>query len=122
MPSPTQRTLAALRQLGFTAGVVEKFNVHARVRQDLFGCIDIVAMMPGVGIVGVQACAGPSHAARRAKSLREPRLRTWLASGGRFEIASWSKRGERGKRKTWTWRREELTAADLDVVVESEAA
>ena len=113
MTSPTQRALKDLRTLGFTAQVVERFNPHAKVRQDLFGCIDIVAVREGCGILGVQACAGASHAARRAKSLDEPRLRAWLAAGGRFEVFSYAKRGGRGERKRWQLRREELTADDL---------
>lgn len=106
--SPTQRTLQALRKLGFVAAVVERWNPHARVRQDLFGCIDIVAIRDGIGILGIQACAGASHAARRDKAAAEPKLRTWLECGGRFEIWSWAKQGARGKRKTWTLRREEI--------------
>ena len=113
MISPTKRALADLRSLGFVAQVVERFNPYAKVRQDLFGCIDIVAVREGCGILGVQACAGASHAARRAKSLAEPRLRAWLAAGGRFEVFSYAKRGGRGERKRWQLRREEITADDL---------
>jgi len=90
--------------------------VQARIRVDLFGVIDLIAMREGVGVVGVQACAGASHAARRAKAIAEPRLVTWLASGGRFEVASWSKRGKRGSRKRWAIRREELVLVNGEVV------
>ena len=113
MISPTKRALADLRSLGFVAQTVERWNPHAKVRQDLFGCIDIVAVREGCGILGVQACAGASHAARRAKSLAEPRLRAWLAAGGRFEVFSYARRGGRGERKRWQLRREEITADDL---------
>lgn len=101
--TPTQRTLAECRRRGWTAQVVEHWNPFARIRQDLFGCIDIVAITPS-GITGIQACAGSSHAARVAKSIAEPRLRAWLEAGARFEVWSWTKRGARGKRKTWTLR------------------
>ena len=113
MTSPTQRTLAEAKKLGFTSQVVEKWNSFARRRIDLFGVIDVVAVMPGVGIVGIQTTSGSCHAARRAKALAEPRLAAWLASGGRFEIWSWGNRGERGKRKEWTLRREEIFAGDM---------
>lgn len=86
--SPTERTLAALRKLGFTAQVVERWNPHAKVRQDLFGCIDIVAVNEH-GILGVQACVAASLAARCTKSEAEPRLLTWLQGGGRFEVWAW---------------------------------
>lgn len=111
MTSPTQRTLKFLRDGGHLAQVVERWNAYAKVRVDLFGVIDIVCVpLSGKGIIGVQACAGASHAARRTKSLAEPRLLTWLNAGGRFQIISWAKQGPRGKRKVWVPRVEEITA------------
>ena len=108
MTSPTQRTLARARELGWTCQVVERWNPYAKVRVDLFGCIDIVAVHPDCGVLGIQACADGDHARRVAKAQAEPKLRAWLAAGGRFEVWSWGLRGERGKRKTWTLRREEI--------------
>jgi hypothetical protein len=113
MSSPTSRTLERLRSDGWTAQVVEKWNPHARIRQDLFNVIDIVAIKAGHKILGVQACAGASHAARRTKSLAEPKLFTWLAAGGTFEIWSWAKRGPRGERKVWTLRVEPIVGTDM---------
>jgi hypothetical protein len=107
--SPTQRSLAYARKLGMVCGIVEKWNPHAKIRQDLFGCIDIVALDDsGAGPLGIQACAGASHATRRTKAIEEPRLAKWLAQPARFEVWSWSKLGPRGKRKVWTLRRESL--------------
>jgi hypothetical protein len=111
--TPTQRALAFYKELGFVCAVVEKWNPHAKIRQDLYGCIDILCCRRGVGIIGVQACAGSSHAARRTKACAEPKLAEWLAAGGRFEVISFAKRGARGKRKLWTPKREELTKHDL---------
>lgn len=110
--TPTQRALADLREEGWTAQVVEKWNPYARIRQDLFGCIDIVAVKADGGILGVQACAGASHAARVTKAKAEPKLAVWLAAGGKFQVWSYAKRGARGKRKVWTRRVEELSATD----------
>ena len=109
--TPTQRTLAECKRRGWTAQVVERRIPFNNVTIDLFGCIDIVAIM-GTSLVGIQACAGSSHAARRTKALAEPRLCAWLAAGARFEIWSFSKRGARGKRKMWQLRAESLTVAD----------
>lgn len=111
--SPTERTRAELKKLGFTSGIVERWNPHAHVRQDLFGCIDLVAMREDCGIIGIQATSGDNHSHRKAKAVTEPRLKTWLLCGGRFEIWSWSKKGARGKRKLWELRREELFAHDV---------
>lgn len=118
--SPTQRSLKLARELGFTAAVVERWNPHAKIRQDLFGVIDLLLVKHGIGIVGVQACAGASHAARRAKSLAETKLVEWLHAGGRFEVWSWSKRGARGKRKLWEVRREEITKDDVIIIGQPE--
>lgn len=136
MSSPTSRTLDLLRKEGWTAQVVEKWNPHSKTRLDLFGGIDVFACMPKAwaecveideahrvvtfgppkepgGFLGVQACAGASHSSRKAKLLSEKRMAIWLAAGGRLEIWSWSKRGARGKRKTWTARREPLSLSDF---------
>lgn len=110
--SPTARTLSLLRGQGYTAGVVERYNRFSRTRHDLGGCIDIVAWKPGHGIVGIQACAGASHAARLTKAKEQPGLTTWLAAGGKFAVISWAKQGARGKRKLWTDRWEWVSAAD----------
>ncbi len=122
MATPTKRSLDRLKQLGFEAGVVERFNSVTKRRHDLLGVIDIVAVREGIGVLGVQATSGDNHASRRTKALAEPRLRTWLASGGRFEIFSWSKKGKAGKRKLWELRREEIFLHDLDPAEEREDA
>ena len=113
MTSPTARTLAAFRSLGFTSRVVERFCPFSKRRVDLFEIGDVLAVCEGVGVLLVQATSGTNHAARRTKALAEPRLREWLASGGRFEIVSWTKAGARGKRKTWQMRREEIVLEQL---------
>ena len=105
--SPTQRSLAHARKEGFICAVVEKWNPHSKTRSDLFGLFDILMICEG-SIIGVQACAGASHAARRVKMLAEPRLETWKEAGGEAWIYSWAKQGARGKRKVWTLRRESL--------------
>ncbi len=108
--SPTQRTLAWLRSARFTAAVVEKWNPHAKLRQDLFGFIDIVAMHEGSpGLLGVQTTSGSGHSSRRAKILASPEARMWLNAENRIWIISWSKKGPRGKRKVWEPRIEPIT-------------
>lgn len=117
--SPTQRTLALLKAEGWTAAIVEKWNPWAKIRQDLFGCIDILAIIPPHSIYakgeikGVQATSSSNHSARVNKSIAIPALKTWLRAGGVFEVWSWSKKGPRGKRKTWTVKKEAITLKDL---------
>ncbi len=111
---PTQRCLKDLKDLGFERQVVERFCIFSKRRIDLFGIIDILAIRPGIGVLGIQVTSGSNHAARRTKACAEPRLKMWLDSGGRFEIWSYAKKGARGKRKTWQLFREELKVARED--------
>ena len=100
--TPTQRTLAALRADGWCAEVVERWNPHARVRQDLFGGIDILALR-GAETLGVQCTT--TGVAERVRKLRAlDTLATMLAAGWRVEVWGWRKAcaaGKRRGRKTW---------------------
>jgi hypothetical protein len=85
--SPTQRTL---RLQGYPlVGVVERFNPHAMVRQDLFGILDVLAV--GADIVGVQTTSG-SNAASRVKKLQQSEALPLLkAAGVRVVVYGWRK-------------------------------
>ena len=128
--SPTARSLDLCRDLGWTAGVVERWCGPAKKRIDLFGCIDVVALdftvtyietdpLSGYvytrsGIVGIQCCAASGHAAHVTKAKAEPRLKLWLEAGGRYEVWSWHKYAKPKDGKWWRVRREAITLADLD--------
>ena len=51
---PTERTLKLCRSNGWIAHVVERWNQFAKVRQDLFGFIDVISA-DGQQIIGIQA-------------------------------------------------------------------
>jgi len=61
--SPTQRTLKHLRELGYTAEVVERWNPHARVRHDLFNIIDVLGVSE-TGVAAVQTTSAGNMKAR----------------------------------------------------------
>jgi len=76
--SPVQRTLAHLDSCGYElVQVVERWNAHARVRQDLFGIFDVLAIrtIPSdrnsssciTETVGIQVTTGANVAARIKK-------------------------------------------------------
>lgn len=110
--SPTQRALAFCKKNGWTAAIVERWNPYARVRQDLLGFADLVVLDgQGGGVLAVQVTSGSNHAARRTKTMAEPRAASWLAAPARIEVWSYSKRGVRGKRKLWELRRERITTS-----------
>lgn len=90
MSSPTQRTLASLKAQGYTAAIVEKWNPHARIRQDLFGFIDVLAIREGE-VLGVQACAGSSASARVKKITEHEHIAAVRKSGIRVEVWAWRK-------------------------------
>ena len=103
--SPTERTLRECRRMGWTCAVVEKWNPHARIRQDLFGMFDVLALTPD-GIVGIQ-CTTAAHMAERARKLADNAiLTTWLEHAG-AEVWGWLLR-PRGRRK-WELRRRRIT-------------
>ncbi len=104
--SPTARSLAHLKELGYQAKVVEKWNPFAKIRQDLFG-VDLLALKPDEVLV-IQATTGSNHAARRTKLEEAGFIALWNGAGVTLEIWSWAQQGPRGKRKPWQVRRERL--------------
>lgn len=115
MPSsPTQRTLALLRSGGWTVGITEHWNPHARIRQDLFGFVDVLALRSGSATLAVQCTSGTNHSARVSKILELSIARLWLSCGNRIRVISWSKRGPRGRAKHWEPRIQEITLQDFE--------
>lgn len=88
--SPTERSLAHLRGRGYLVAVVEKWNPHARIRQDLYGVLDLLAVKPGE-ILGVQTTTLNNLSLRIQKfsdSDTVPKLRE---AGMRLEVHGWRK-------------------------------
>jgi len=111
--SPTQRAKADLKKMGAEVAIVEKWNPHAKIRQDCFGFIDLIVLL-GTNMIGVQVTSGSNHAARKAKIAAEPLARAWLMTGALIELWSYSKKKPRGERARWECRKEEITLRDLE--------
>lgn len=102
--------------------IVERWNAHAGphgVRQDLFGIIDVLALDPERGVVGVQSC-GQDFAAHEHKLLedRAQECIDWLSTPGTcLELWGWRKvklhRG--GKATRWQPRIRDFTLEDFGV-------
>jgi hypothetical protein len=105
MSSPTARTLAECKKRGWTVQVVERWIPQARIRQDLFGFIDLVAM-DGKCIYGIQSTSGSNLSARLKKIGAEPRALAFLESGGRILVQGWRKLKKTGR---WEVREIEVT-------------
>lgn len=67
MTSPTQRSLNYLRKNGCLADVVEKWIPFARIRKDLFGFVDILAIDECGNVLGIQATSRANQASRISK-------------------------------------------------------
>lgn len=102
--TPTARTLAELRKRGYLAAVVEKWNVHARVRNDLFGFVDVIALK-GEKTLAVQATSGSNVSSRIAKIRESLNLPLVLAAGWRVAVWGWRKNSA-GR---WVLREEEVS-------------
>jgi hypothetical protein len=120
LAKPVPRTMAKLRADGWTVDVVERFIGWGQfgTRKDYLGFADLIACKPGVGILAVSCCGTRSFAPHLAKHRTSPELRVWLASGGRFQIWGWDKKGAAGARKLWTARVEEHTVESLGPLLE----
>ena len=93
--SPTARTLKQLRDDGWLCQVVEHWNSFAKIRQDLFGFIDILAVREGQTL-GIQVTTESNAAARRSKMLdTESHLRAFLRGGNLVQLWTWQKRKSR---------------------------
>src|ERR1043165_6210131 len=112
MSSPTIRSLALLRELGYTAKVVEHWNPYAKIRQDLFGA-DILALKPGKPVLVAAATTRSNRAARRTKLDGAGFTALWEGAGAQLEVWSWTKQGSKGQRKTWTVRRGALSGRSV---------
>jgi hypothetical protein len=88
--TPTQRSLAHLREQGATVVVVERWNPFSRTRQDMFGIIDLVALLDGQTI-GVQTTSLSNMSARVKKIAECEHLPALRKSGWRLLVHGWGK-------------------------------
>ena len=111
--SPTQRSLEKLRKEGWTCAITERWNAYAKLRQDLFGFIDVLAFR-GNEVLAVQTTSGSNVSARLDKIHGLQSASLWLESPNRkIVIHGWAKRGGRGEVKHWDCR--ELFVAPFQV-------
>lgn len=89
------------------AQVVEKWNPYARVRQDLFGAIDIVAIKPGLMTLGVQTTTAGNMSARVQK-LNDLETVRVLKQTGHWKVIVHGWRRPTKRRRQWTLREQEL--------------
>lgn len=102
--SPTQRSLAKLREEGYQVAVVERWNPHARIRQDLFGFADLLAVGNGE-TVAVQTTSASNMAARIRKIAESDQVAECRKANWRILVHGWRK-DSKGK---WICRVEDVS-------------
>lgn len=114
--TPTQRTIRELRNNGIKCAIVEKWNHHIKIRQDMFGIIDIIALDPEKGVIGVQSTG--TAFSRHVHKLQEEKAQEtldWLKTpGATLELWGWRKvkRVRGGKQMIWKPRVGDFFIAD----------
>jgi hypothetical protein len=101
--SPTKLTLRHLREQGYTAEIVERWNSHAGVRQDLLGFIDVLALR-GAETLAVQTTSASNVASRVKKIALCQHIGAVREAGWAIHVHGWAKKAGR-----WT------LAQDVDV-------
>jgi len=88
--TPTQRSLAHLRAAGWQVAIVEHWNPFARIRQDLFGVLDLLAVRDGVTL-GVQTTSGNNVSARVRKIAESETVPALRDAGWLLHVHGWRK-------------------------------
>jgi len=70
--------------------VVERWNVHAKIRQDLFGFVDILALC-GADTIAVQSTSWANVSSRAKKIAESPLVDAVREAGWRILIHGWRK-------------------------------
>jgi Trm5-related predicted tRNA methylase len=96
--SPTELTLKHLRAEGWTVAVVEKWNPHARIRQDLYGFIDILALR-GSETLAVQATSYTNMSSRIKKIAEIETVAAVREAGWTIWVIGWRKVNNRWTHK-----------------------
>lgn len=88
--SPTQRSLAVLREQGYTVAIVEHWNPFARIRQDLFGFIDLLALKDGETLA-VQTTSYSNMSARVKKIAEHELVSVVRKANWKIVVHGWKK-------------------------------
>lgn len=71
--------------------MVEKWNHHIKIRQDLFGIIDILCVGNGETI-GVQSTSKNNFASRKTKVLNSDKTIPLIQNGWKLDVHGWEPR------------------------------
>ena len=86
--SPTQLSLAKLREEGYTCWITEHWNNWSKTRQDLFGFIDILALK-GNETLAVQTTTAANLNARVKKISNHENVGVVREAGWTIHVHGW---------------------------------
>ncbi len=89
--SPTALSKRHLEADGWLVAVVEHWNPHARIRQDLFGFIDLLALR-GAETLSVQSTSATNVSTRVNKIGASPHVGIVREAGWAIHVHGWSKK------------------------------
>lgn len=92
--TPAARSKKLLEERGYLVAVVEKWNPHARIRQDLFGFIDLLAIRDGETLA-VQSTSYGNVSSRVNKITDHDNLPAVRKAGWGLVVHGWRKVGNR---------------------------
>lgn len=101
--SPTTLSLKLMREEGYLCAIVEKWNPHAKIRQDLYGFIDILGIKEGETLA-VQCTTKNNAQARVVKIADHDNLPEVRKAEWKIEVHGWEKVKNR-----WTCKRIDLS-------------
>ena len=87
--TPTQRSLAYLRNEGYLVAIVEHWNPFARIRQDLFGFIDLLAIRRDETLAVQVTASGVSSRVKKIEA--SPHLGRVREAGWKIFVHGWRK-------------------------------
>ena len=88
--SPTQLTLRELRKKTDCVAIVEHWNSFSRTRNDLFGFVDVLAIIDS-DTVAIQTTSWGNVSARAKKIAESPLLPYLRTAGWTIHIHGWRK-------------------------------
>lgn len=113
--NPLQRTKQFLEEAGWYVEKTEHWNHFAKVRNDLLGFADLIALPKTIDAnfaILVQATSYTNHSARKQKILASKTARLWHKTGGQIWIISWRKIGKDKRKDVWAPRVECITTEE----------
>jgi hypothetical protein len=101
--SPTELTLAKWRKLGYLCAIVEKWNPHARIRQDLFGFGDVLCVGHDETVLIQTTTQANVHARINKIEEQGDTVAILYRSGWRVIVEGWKQVGKWQSTETEIW-------------------